>query len=120
MAQVVEWRQVGEYAILTDCVRLRRMDLVLDDPKREAGFCYWSDCNTADAKFLVGISNPGRRIVGGGSGAIFSQLRFEPPTAKSPVSCTTIQPLLDLVQSVSPLLGAGSATDKKPKPCVCV
>ena len=34
---MVEWRQVGEYAAVTDFVWLRRMNLVLDDPKKEAG-----------------------------------------------------------------------------------
>ena len=38
--QVVEWSQVGEYADLTDFVWLRRMNLVLDDPKKEGkGMC---------------------------------------------------------------------------------
>ena len=40
VAQVVEWRQVGEYAAVTDFVWLRRMNLVLDDPKKEGkGMC---------------------------------------------------------------------------------
>ena len=34
---MVQWRQVGEYAPLTYFVWLRRMNLVLDDPKKEAG-----------------------------------------------------------------------------------
>ena len=34
---MVEWRQVQEYAALTDFVWVRRMNLVLDDPKKEAG-----------------------------------------------------------------------------------
>ena len=37
VAQVVKWRQVGEYAALTDFVWLRRMNLVLDDPNKQAG-----------------------------------------------------------------------------------
>ena len=37
VAQVVGWRQVQEYAALTDFVWLRRMNLVLDDPKKDAG-----------------------------------------------------------------------------------
>ena len=37
VAQVVEWRQVQEYAALTDFVWLRRINLVLDNPKKEAG-----------------------------------------------------------------------------------
>ena len=40
VAQVVEWRQVGEYAAVTDFVWLRRMKLVLDDAKKEGqGMC---------------------------------------------------------------------------------
>ena len=40
VTQVVEWRQVGEYATVTDLVWLRRMNLVLDDPKKEGkGMC---------------------------------------------------------------------------------
>ena len=40
VAQVVEWRQVGEYAAVTDFVWLRRMNLVLDDAKKEGqGMC---------------------------------------------------------------------------------
>ena len=35
VAQMVEWRQVGEYAAITDFVWLRRMNLVLDDAKKE-------------------------------------------------------------------------------------
>ena len=37
VAQVVEWRPVQEYAALRDFVWLRRMNLVLEDPKKEAG-----------------------------------------------------------------------------------
>ena len=36
VAQVVEWRQVGEYAAVTDFVWLRRRNLVLDDAKKES------------------------------------------------------------------------------------
>ena len=36
---MVEWRQLQEYAAITDFVWLRRMNLVLDDPKKEAGMC---------------------------------------------------------------------------------
>ena len=40
VAHVVEWRQVGEYAAVTDFMWLRRMNLVLDDPKKEGkGMC---------------------------------------------------------------------------------
>ena len=37
VTQVVEWRQVQEYAAVSDFVWLRRMNLVLDDYKKEAG-----------------------------------------------------------------------------------
>ena len=37
--QVVEWRQVGDAAV-TDFVRPHKMNLVLDDPKKEGkGMC---------------------------------------------------------------------------------
>ena len=40
VAQVVEWRQVGEYAAVTDFVWLRRLGLVPDDAKKEGqGMC---------------------------------------------------------------------------------
>ena len=40
VAHVVEWRQVGEYAAVTDFAWLRRMKLVLDDAKKEGqGMC---------------------------------------------------------------------------------
>ena len=40
LAQVVECRQVGEYAAVTDFVWLRKMKLVLDDAKKEGqGMC---------------------------------------------------------------------------------
>ena len=40
MAQVVEWRQVGEYAAVTHFLWQRRMNLVLDDPNKEGkGMC---------------------------------------------------------------------------------
>ena len=37
VAEVVEWRQVQEYAALTVFVWLRRMNLVLEYPKKKAG-----------------------------------------------------------------------------------
>ena len=76
-----------------------------------------SNRNTADAKFSVGGSNPGGPTIGGGGGAVFTRPRqgFEPPTEKIAVGCITIQPLLGLGRKVSPLLGAASAADKKPK-----
>ena len=37
---LVVWRQVGEYAAVTDFVWLRRLGLVLDDAKKEGqGMC---------------------------------------------------------------------------------
>ena len=40
MAQVVEWRQVGEYAAVTDFVWPRKMKPLLDDAKKEGqGMC---------------------------------------------------------------------------------
>ena len=40
VAQVVEWRQVGECDAVTDFVWLRRMNLALDDAKKEGqGMC---------------------------------------------------------------------------------
>ena len=36
---MVEWRQVGEDAAVTDFVWLRTMPPVLDDPKKHAGKC---------------------------------------------------------------------------------
>ena len=47
-----------------------------------------SNGNAADAKFWVGGSNPGRLIVGGGGGAVFTRPGFEPPTKKTPGSGT--------------------------------
>ena len=35
VAQVVEWGQFGEYAAVTDFVWVRRINLVLDDAKKE-------------------------------------------------------------------------------------
>ena len=52
--------------------------------------------------------------------AIFARPGFEPPTQKSVVSRITIQSKLALRYRFSPLLGAESATDKKPKLCVSV
>ena len=73
--------------------------------------------NAADAKFLVGGSNPGRLIVVGGSGAVFGRPGFEPPTEKTLVSSITIRPLLGLRRKASALLGTASTTEKNPK-CV--
>ena len=48
VAQVVEWRQVQEYAAVTDLVWLWRMNQVLDDHKKEAGkgMCPCHRCET--------------------------------------------------------------------------
>ena len=46
--------------------------------------------------------------------------RFEPPTTRMPVGCVSTRPLLVLRRRASLLLGAASATDKKPKLCVSV
>ena len=74
-----------------------------------------SNGNAADAKFLVGGSNPGWPTVGGGGSAVFTRPGFEPPTKKTPVSCIILR------RKVSPLLGAASATDKKPQTvCFCL
>ena len=37
LAQIMEWMQVQEYAAVTDFVWLRRMILMLDKPKTDAG-----------------------------------------------------------------------------------
>ena len=39
VAHVVEWRQVGEYAAVTDLVWLRRLGLVWTTPRRRAKAC---------------------------------------------------------------------------------
>ena len=40
LAHVVEWRQMEEYAAVRDLVWLRRMNLMLDDLKKEGkGMC---------------------------------------------------------------------------------
>ena len=79
-----------------------------------------SNGNTANTKFSVGDSNPGRPTVDGGGRAVFTPPGFEPLTKNTAVGCITIRPLPGLRRKVSPLLGAASATDKKPKLCVSV
>ena len=81
-----------------------------------------SNGNAADAKFLVGGSNPCRPTLGGGGGggAKFARPGFEPPTKGTPAGCITTRPLLGLRCRASLLLRAASATDKKPKLCVSV
>ena len=79
----------------------------------------WSNGNTADIKFSVGGSNPGRLTFGsgGGGGVKFPLPGIEPPTTENRVDGITIWPLLDLSCRVSPLLGAASAADKKAMFC---
>ena len=80
-----------------------------------------SNGNAADVKFSVGGSNPGRLTFGGGGGGRkTTRPGFEPPTKETPVGRITIRPLRPQRRGVSPLLGAASATDKKPKLCVSV
>ena len=42
---MVEWRQMQEYASVTDFVWLRRMHLALDDPKKELGTACTNLCS---------------------------------------------------------------------------
>ena len=81
-----------------------------------------SSGNAADNKFLVGGSNPGRPTFRGGSGggASYARPGFEPPTEGAAAGCITTRPLLDLRCKASLLLCEASATDKKPKLCVCL
>ena len=74
-----------------------------------------SNGHAADALFSVSGSNPGRPPAGSVGGATVAPPGFEPPTKNSAVGCITIRPLLALRRRISPLLGAASATDKKPK-----
>ena len=55
-----------------------------------------------------------------GGGARVGRLGFEPPTVRVPAGCVTARPLLELWRMASLLLGAASATDKKPKLSVSV
>ena len=80
----------------------------------------WSNGNTADKTFAVGGSNPGQLTFGAGSGAKFARPGFEPPTKRTPAGCITARPVLGLRDKASLLLGAASATDKKPKLCISV
>ena len=77
-----------------------------------------SNGNVADCRAL-GRPSESWSVVGGAAG-IFARPGFEPPTKKCVVSCITIRPLLVLSQEFSALLGAASATDKKPKLFVSV
>ena len=66
-------------------------------------------------------SNPGMLVfAAAGGGATVARLGFEPPTSGMLTGCITTRPLLELQQRASLLLGAASATDKKPKLCVSV
>ena len=67
--------------------------------------------------FAVGGSNPCQSTAIGGAAGMCTRPGFEPLTKKSEAGCTTIQPLLVMVNSASPLLGAKSATDENPN-CV--
>ena len=80
----------------------------------------WANGNAAEANFSVGGSNPGRPIVGGGGGAVFTRSGFELPTEKTPVNSITIRPLLGLRRMVSPLLGAASDMTKTQVVCFCL
>ena len=55
-----------------------------------------------------------------GGGAKVGRLGYEPPTTRMPVGCATTRPLLAFWRRASLLLGAASATDKKPKLCESV
>ena len=55
-----------------------------------------------------------------GGGAKVGRLGSEPPTTRMLAGCVTTRPLLGLWRMASLLLGAASATDKKPKLCVSV
>ena len=48
------------------------------------------------------------------------KLGFEPPITRMPAGCVTTRPLPGFQRRASVLLGAVSATDKKPKLCVSV
>ena len=56
VAQVVEWRQVGEYVAVTDFVWLQTINLVLDDAKKEGqGMC---PCHQVSKGPTTPCSNP--------------------------------------------------------------
>ena len=55
-----------------------------------------------------------------GGGTKEGRLGFKPPTVGMTIGCVTTQPLPRMTQGASLLLGAASATDKKPKLCVSV
>ena len=55
-----------------------------------------------------------------GGGAKAGRLGFEPPITRMPAGCVTTRPLPGFQRRASVLLGAVSATDKKPKLCVSV
>ena len=75
----------------------------------------WSNGNAANIRFAVVGSNPGRPTFGG---VKFTPPGVEPTTEETSAGCTTVRPLLNLVVlRCAPLLGAASATDKKPMFC---
>ena len=78
---------------------------------------------TADNRCAGVGSNPGLLTfsAAAGGGAKVGRLRSEPPTTRMAVGCLTTRLLLGHLQRrASLLLGAASATDKKPKLCVSV
>ena len=82
-----------------------------------------SNGNAADARHAGVGSNPRGLIfaaAAAGGGAKVAGMGFAPPTARMPVGCITTRPLLGSQPKASLLLGAASATDKKPKLCVSV
>ena len=73
--------------------------------------------NTA---IVVVGSNPGRRILRGGGGGIFTGPGFKPPTKNPEPAALPFSHCFNTRTKESPLLGAVSATDEKPKLCVSV
>ena len=71
---------------------------------------------------MVGGSNPGRPTLSGSGGGsvIYAGPGVEPPTQGAAAGCITTRPLLGLRCRASLLLFVASATDKKPKLCVCL
>ena len=79
-----------------------------------------SNGSAADTRYAGVGSNPDLLTFGAaaGGGAKVGRLGFEPPTTRMPAGCVATRPLLGLWRMASLLLGAASATDKKPKLCV--
>ena len=72
------------------------------------------------AALMVGDSNLGRHTLCGGGGGIFTGPGFEPPIKNSYTAALPFGHCFNTRTIESPLLGAVSATDKKPKLCVSV